>query len=51
MEKTSEKLLNHVMKVLERVIEMTVRNRVNIDGIGLQLGFSPRKVPEMPFSF
>src|SRR5678815_3540652 len=35
------KLLDHVMKVLERVIEVRVRNRAGIDD--MQFGFRPGK--------
>jgi len=39
------KLLEHVLKVLERVIEARIRKIVKIDE--LQFGFSPGKAPQM----
>jgi len=42
------KLLDHVMKVLERVIDLRIRNKVNIDV--MQFDFSPGKgTPDLLF--
>ena len=42
------KLVEHAMKILERVIERRVRNVVKIDS--MQFGFMPGKAQQMQFS-